>query len=144
MKAKPKTAADLKDFESQCNALTKHIRKHWDNLDCRPKGYAEFTEDYEDYSGMEEWDRDERPAQEKAFKGFDDATAGSFNFVAKTALPHVAYDDLYQGRDPLNVLIGACMSYGFAMGELHGYDRGYERGGIDQMLKSINQKHPEE
>ena len=124
MHPKPKTITELQaigDYEAQCLALLEHLALHWDGIDdIKPKGYAEFLKDYEDFQGIEEWGINERPKQEAVFNGFDNSTAGGFNFIGSTCLPHVAYDDTNQGRPPIMVLIGACVSYGMAIGEIYG------------------------
>lgn len=121
MKPKAKKYTDLSGHEEECLALTNFIEKFWEGADkIKPKGYAQLAKDYMDFDGCDEWAENEKEAQEKTFKAYDDATGGSFNFVGKVALPNVVYDDLDQGRNPLMTLIGACVSYGFMRGELYG------------------------
>ena len=128
MHAKPTTQAELTatgDFEAHCLALCEHLTQHWDGIDTlKPKGYDEFLVDYEDFQGIEEFAEKTRPGQEAVFNGFDSSSAGGFNFVTNVSLPHVAYDDTNQGRPPLMVLIGACVSYGAIMGEVSGAKTG--------------------
>lgn len=131
MRKRPKRISDLKGFEEECEALFKFLRLHWYGLDgVRPKGYKEFTKDYEDFSGQQEWSEEEREKQEKQFKGFD---VSERNFVTSVALPHVAYGDLCQGWPPALQLIHACVSYGFQMGMIHGIKDGKEKAGVDLM-----------
>jgi hypothetical protein len=107
---------DLNYFEDIANAVYDYIKKTW-KCKVAPKGYKAFTADYEEYDGMEEVDHN---AIKKAFKGFDDETAGSPSFPFKIAMPNVAYDDKEQGRNPLRCLIGAVLGYGMAIGKARG------------------------
>jgi hypothetical protein len=128
MHKRPETVEELQkigDYEHHCLALIEHLVLYWDGLEkIQPKGYDDFIKDYEDFQGMDEWEAHAKPKQEAIFNGFNDASAGSFNFIAKTSLPHVAYDDLGQARSPLQTLIGACVSYGWACGEVYGKKEG--------------------
>ena len=121
MKLKTKKYTDLSGHEEECRALANFIEEFWEGTGkLKPKGYAKLAENYTDFDGMYEWEENEKQAQEEKFNAYDDATAGSFNFVGKVSLPHVVYDDIDQGRNPLMTLIGACVSYGFMRGELYG------------------------
>lgn len=100
------------DFEKQVNYLLKYIKKHW-NVRAVPKGYKEFCENYTDYQGMEEMDWDKIMSE---FEGFEDSSAVSYPFPGKVSLPHVAYDDINQGRKPLETLFGAIFGYGMRYG----------------------------
>jgi len=74
----------------------------------RPFGYESFTTDYSDYQGQEELDiqavRDE-------FKGHDVTTGRSFEFPVRLQLPHVAYDDICQGRSPDYVAVASFFTH---------------------------------
>ena len=128
MHKKPKSVEELQkigDYEAHCLALLEHLMLNWEGLnDVKPNGYDAFIKDYDDFQGMEEWDENIRPQQEAVFNGFNNAAAGGFNFVGTTSLPHIAYDDLCQARSPVQMLIGACVSYGWACGEVYGIEEG--------------------
>jgi hypothetical protein len=100
---------DINNFDNIISPLEKHIRKHWDVKDLKPKGYDEFVKDYEDFKGMQELDAE---ALKKEFKGYADQSPGSDCFPILISLPHVAYSERYRGRPPLRELIGACIRYG--------------------------------
>jgi hypothetical protein len=113
---KPKLSKDLPDFSKDIDALVKYISQNWTGLKkIKPKGYAEFIKDYEDFKGQEEFDVEKAC---KSFKGFDDSTASSFSFPLRVALPYVAYDDICQGRDPFRTLVAALIGYGMARGNI--------------------------
>lgn len=124
MKPKPKNIDDLKSHESDSENILAFLRIHWDGLDnVKPKGYETSCKKYCDFDGMEEWDDNERGTQEDEFNGFDDGNDG-VNFVRVVSLPHIIYDDLCQGRPPIQMLISACISYGFTRGHIYGKDAG--------------------
>ena len=101
------------DYSQHVDALIENIKKSW-NVSARPKGYNEFIKDYKDFKGQEELDETEML---KEFDGCDDSGARSFPFPIRISTPHVAYDDICQGRKPLETLIGAIFGYGIAYGQ---------------------------
>lgn len=111
MKLKEMQERDF-NYSDQIKALLDHIKKYW-NIRATPKGYKKFCADYTDYKGQGE---DETALYEE-FKGFGDGGTCSFGFPTRVSLPHVAYDDICQRRNPLNTLIGAVMAYGMAYGQ---------------------------
>lgn len=124
MKPKPKTAKELPNFGEDVSALIDYLLKYWNGLESvKPKGFDEFEKDYCDFDGQEEWEDKERDKCEKEFNGFDDEGVGSFNFVRKVSLPDVMYNDICQGRSPLQTLIGACVAYGHMRGEIYAKDK---------------------
>ena len=143
MKQKPKSTKDLQGHESDSENLLNFLRKYWVGLDdVKPIGYSEFCESYCDFDGMEAWQDNERGKQEDEFNGFDNGSDG-VNFVSTVSLPHIAYDDTCQGRPPIQMLISACISYGFARGHLFGKEDGvrisrYEmRDIIERLLRTL-------
>ena len=88
------------------SAIVKHVRKYWD-ASVAPKGYAEYKLNYQDYQDM-----DETIASVEDFDGIVDDLTRGLPISTSLSLPHVAYDDTNQGRDPLTVLIGSCIAYG--------------------------------
>ena len=118
----PKSTKELDfnglDFSKDMKALISFVKARWEGLSrLKPKGYKEFCKDYEDYQGMEDESLED---DVKKFKSFDDGTASSFSFPIKVSLPHVAYDDICQGRKPFEVLLSAFMSHGHARGKVFG------------------------
>jgi len=101
------------NFDKEVKALTKFLSTGWE-ISAQPKGYAAYLKDYRDYQGMEDLDEE---ALLKSFEGHDGAGTVSLPFVLQVSLPHVAYDDKNQGRRPLDVLIGAILSYGMLLGK---------------------------
>ena len=118
---------ELNSFESLVSPLVKYVKKHWNTRSFKPKGYKAFIDEYEDYAGMEELDTSD-------FKGLIDGTAGSYEFPVNVSLPHVAYSDRGQGRDPLTSLMSACVAYGMAVQEQR--DKTKEKSILD-FLKMI-------
>lgn len=140
MKPKPK---NIKDLNAHVNApsvdLLNFLKKHWVGLDgVKPKDYDEFCKNYDDFDGMLEWTDNERGKQEDEFKGFDDGD-DCINFVSTVALPYVAYDDIGQGRAPIQTLIHACISYGLERGRIYGMQEGSckERRNIGDAIENI-------
>lgn len=111
---------DVNNFSGIVDSLMTYIKKYW-KCDVAPKGYKEFCDDYDDYEGMEELDEEKL---EKEFKGFADSSACSFSFPIKMSLPYIAYDDLGQGRDPLNGLVSNVLAHGLIVGQKRGELRG--------------------
>lgn len=114
MKSKIKEApdSDVMNFSDIAESLYNYIKLTWD-VDVKPKGYKEFIETYDEGKGM--GDQDNKKIVED-FTGLDDATASSPSFPFKLEIANVAYDDNEQGRDPLEVLIGAILSHGILIG----------------------------
>lgn len=124
MKPKPKSVKDLQPHGSDSEALLEFLQKYWEGLDdVKPKGYDVFCSGYSDHDGIVEWCDNERGHQEDDFNGFDNGYDG-INFVSTVSLPHIASDDLCQGRPPIQMLISACISYGFTRGHLYGKEAG--------------------
>lgn len=121
MKKKIKDASkeEIENFEELSDQLITFIEKYWD-VKTKPKGYDEFVKDYEGYDGIDELDVDKISGE---FGGFDDSTSCTSSFPIKLTLPHVAYGDKKQGREPFKTLVGIILSYGIAIG--------YRRNNID-------------
>lgn len=116
MNNKPKNKCDLLSFGDDIDALVSYLANHWEgHKGIKPKGYNEFTKNYTDFDGMEELDV---MGLREEFKGCNDATVRSFEFPIGVSLPHVAYDDICQGREPFRTLVAACVRYGMMRGEV--------------------------
>ena len=109
MKELTREDKDINNFEKIVSSLEKHIKKHWNVKELKPKGYDAFVKDYTDFKGMDELDME---LLQKEFTGFNDASPGSHSFPIRVSLPHVAYSDKCQCRSPLHELIGSCLHYG--------------------------------
>jgi hypothetical protein len=103
------TLDQLKDFTNIVEPLVDYIKETWEGS-ILPKGYKEFINNYEEYKGMNDVNID-------CFTGFVNDTATSYSFPVATSIPHIAYDDREQGRDPLQMLISSCVSYGMQVQE---------------------------
>lgn len=79
-----------------------------------PKGYPEFTQNYREQQGMLDIDE---PALEALFDGHEVPRVGSPQLPVRLALPHVAYDDLDQGRPPEEMLIRQIFAQGHKVRE---------------------------
>lgn len=103
---------ELDDFSRLCKPLVKYIRKFWNWKGLKPKGYKEFKANYSDY------DQDELAIMRaERFDGINDASSCGFSFPFATARHNVCYNDVNQGRDPLNCLIAASVSFGMVIQE---------------------------
>lgn len=83
-----------------------------DYLGCEkllPKGYEDFTRNYRDYAGMDTLDKG---AQESLYEGHSISVKGAPELPVGLSLPHVAYDDLAQGRPPEELLISKIFAQG--------------------------------
>lgn len=101
------TEEDLSDFEKLVKPLIEYIRSNWNVKDLKPKNYDSFTEDYTDYDGMDELNIE--------FDGVLDDTPCGHSFPVSCSLPHVAYNEICQGRDPLTTLIYSAVSFGMSV-----------------------------
>lgn len=99
-------------FSELIGPVEKYLEKYWD-IDAKPRGYKDFCEDYTDFKGQGE--DDDRLLEE--FKGINDETATMFAFPIAASLPHIAYDDICQGRNPLMMLISHLIAYGIGYGK---------------------------
>jgi len=121
------------DYSKHAEILVKFIKKNWDIGKPAPKGYKEFLKNKEsDYEGMEELDEEKIM---KSFKGFDDSSAGSNAFPIRMSLPHIAYDDTEQGRDPLTMLVSCILTYGMKYGQV--LERTYESSSMNYKVKQL-------
>lgn len=114
--------SDLKDindfnFSTEAEALYSYFMKNW-SIKAKPKGYDKFLETYTDYAGMDDLDEE---ALQKSFDGHGDAPVTSFPFVTAVSLPHVAYEDTNQGRDPIRCLIASILTHGILIGQRLAY-----------------------
>lgn len=98
-------------FEDKVEHLVKYIKRFWNWKGLKPKGYKKYLENYQDYQDMDTCKDHEK------FTGIHDDHTMSNSFPVNCSLPHVAYDDTNQGRDPLKVLIQSCVSWGARLGE---------------------------
>jgi len=104
------------NYSGHAEILIKWIKEHWNVGNPKPKGYKEFLAKKEsDFEGLEELDEKQLL---KDFPGFDDSSAGSNAFPVKMSMPHIAYDDTQQGRDPLTMLVSNIFSYGIRYGQV--------------------------
>jgi len=100
-------------FSQEVEALLKYLEPTWET-NVKPKGYAAYRKNYKDFQDMEELDEE---ALLKSFEGHDSAGTLSSPFPVRVSLPQVAYDDVCQGRKPLETLIGAVLGHGIHIGE---------------------------
>lgn len=110
LRIKETSLNELNNFSKISDSIRDMISKYWEG-DLAPKGYEEFTADYEDYDGMgeEEYDLE--------FDGLTSETAGTPSIEDLLNLPSVAYSDIGQGRKPIETLIGAVLGYGMMIGK---------------------------
>lgn len=93
------------DFEKRANRLYhKLVHKYPGLSEARPLGWDTLAKGYSDFDGQEEYDPQ---YDQELFEGTDVQGTCSPNFVGKTALPYVMYDEVCQGRKAARVLVGA-------------------------------------
>lgn len=128
MKDFPKKSKDLPDFEETCVSIEKFIKTRWRGIkNFKPKGWDNLRKDYIDFDGQEEYcDSGQDKKDKETFTGLNTETAGGFGLTTNVALPYVMYNDICQGRSPLQSFIGAILSYGMQKGMLYGKDKAKE------------------
>lgn len=104
------------DYGNNVSSILKEIKAEFpDSTKLRPKGWKKLAKNYSDFDGQEEYCDNQQDIDDAAFKGIDSATAGSFPFQARIALPYVMYDDKCQGRKPLHTLVGAVVGHAYVV-----------------------------
>jgi len=96
---------ELEDFSEIAGHILQLIKTSWD-VDVKPKGYDKYLESYEEY------DDSEIPK----FDGLLDVGPSKPDIADSMSLSNVAYGDTQQGRDPLETMVGAILSYGMDVG----------------------------
>lgn len=97
------------DYEKVVNAIHREARTQYLQLDsAKPLLWDALAKNYIDFDGMEDFDH---KAATASFNGADTSTAGAGDFVTRTALPHVMYDETCQGRKAASVLVGAVFAH---------------------------------
>lgn len=81
--------------------------KYPDLIGSRPIGWDRLEAGYNDFDGQEEFDG---RGDQALFQGTKVESVGSGDFVIRTALPYVMYDEKCQGRKAHYVLVGAIFS----------------------------------
>lgn len=96
------------DYERGVNKVLQSLApKYPDLVGARPIGWDQLEPGYNDFDGQEEYDN--RPDR-ALFQGTKTESAGSGDFVFRTALPYVMYDEKCQSRKAHDVLVGAIFS----------------------------------
>lgn len=117
--------------EKDIDPIMEWLKKYW-NIKALPKGYKEFTKDYEDYQGMESLDE---KGMMDSFGGHDGSGTRDLPFPIRVSLEHIAYGDIGQGISPLRELVFALIAYGVSLGERR--ESAYENSNTNYRLKSI-------
>ena len=103
------------DYEKNVNTIISEVKSEFLFASkAKPKNWSKMAKTYCDYDGMAELDSE---ALSKLFGGMNSGTAGAPSFEIRTALPHVIYDDICQGRKPLETLVGAMLGHAYVMNE---------------------------
>ena len=93
------------DYSRRVSRLAHAMRSRFEDLaQARPHGWDKLHENYQDFDGMQGFSSKEDSA---LFSGTKVDGAGSADFVWRTALPYVMYDEVCQGRKASSVLVGA-------------------------------------
>jgi len=96
------------DYEHIVNKVFQTLKpKYPDLVRARPNAWAELEANYDDDDGQEEYDS--RPDR-ALFQGSKAEGTLSGDFVFRTALPYVMYDEKCQGPKAHSVLVGAIFS----------------------------------
>lgn len=97
------------DFERTANRLHGELSVAYPDLPrARPLGWDTLEASYDEDPGFSAFDH---AAAAAAFDGANTAGAGSADFVYRTALPSVMYDEREQGRSASRVLVGAVFGH---------------------------------
>lgn len=97
-------------FDSHLSALKTEVEAEFRGLlSVFPNDYAHFTQGYRDFDGMAGLDPD---VQANLFHGHDCSIPRSDNLSMQLSMPHVAYNDLVQGRSPDSVLVSTLFHQG--------------------------------
>lgn len=122
------------DYEKVVTDIMRKIKKQYSTVnDIKPIGWDEFAKNYKDYKGMETLDFQKL---KKEFGGYKFNTGGALSFEVRTSLPHVMYDDKNQGRNPLEVLIGAMVTHAYSISNNNNIAKILDEW--DSFLKDIN------
>jgi len=108
------TKEQLMDFSAIMEPVLSLLEKHW-NISVSPKGYKEFTKDYEEGDGMAEPQHDLHD-DFQSLGGILNTSACQPGFPGLIDMPSVAYNDKEQGRSPFQSLASALFNYGQAIG----------------------------
>jgi len=101
----------ITDIVRQSQAGLKDVLKDIEGLKTlKPKDYDAFTQNYTEYKGMAGLDEDAINAE---FAGHHFPGAISMPLPMSLSLPHIAYDDIEQGRSPLSCLLLGIYYQGF-------------------------------
>ncbi len=101
---------EVSDFDNVVQPIIKLLRNNW-TVDVAPKNYSEYKETFEGYDDMS----DEKYILK--FDGLLNTSASNYTLPTTLSMPQVAYSDVEQGRDPLETLVGAILSYGMSIGK---------------------------
>jgi hypothetical protein len=114
MKKRIKVVSNLNElgYSENVPAIVSFVKNFW-NIKVFPKGYNKLRKNYQDFDGMKDYNYEKL---NKAFKGLDNSTAGSFALPTQLSVPHVVYDECCQGRDKIESLLGSVFSYAFLCG----------------------------
>lgn len=100
------------DYSRQVSRLTSRIKAEYPQLaNARPLGWALLANGYEDFDGQEEYCKTQVRHDQALFQGLDAQGTLSPDFVYRTALPYVMYDEVCQCHAAPEVLVGAVYSY---------------------------------
>ena len=146
MLKKPKNPVNLPDYGEVIDSMIEIFNETWEGVEnLKPKNYTEFTKEYNDFDGIEEWELNNRKIMEDKFKGIDDTSVCSSNFVRHISLPDVAYNDICQGRNPSNSFVSACVHYGVSLGEvINVKDTIYRIAMLESRIKNVIRKYIKE
>lgn len=103
------------DYSRQVSRLASRIKAEYPQLEnARPLGWEVLAKGYEDFDGQVEYCKTQVRQDQDLFQGLDAQGTLSPNFVYRTALPYVMYDEVCQCRAAPEVLVGAV--YGYMLG----------------------------
>lgn len=96
------------DYERHVGETLRSLTSSYPDLvGARPNGWAELAKGYNDFDGQEEY---EPQSDKDQFQGVKVASVSSGDFVSRTALPYIIYDEIGHGRKAHYTLVGAIFS----------------------------------
>lgn len=97
------------DFSKQADGLSSSIRKNFPWVsDLKPSGWDDLAKNYDDFDGMQEWDK---KGEDALFDGHCSDGVRSDGLVGSLSLPSVMYNHFGQGRNPTRSLVSGIFSH---------------------------------
>lgn len=125
-----KSALEFWDYEKFCSTYINQVRKLINSKKIHPKpygkltglSYSEIRKDFCDFDTLGYWEKKDNSGlsqhdkEKSLFKGIN---FKSSPFLERTTLHYILQSDVNQGRDPLQELVSAIITYGLNIAEFN-------------------------